>query len=150
MPQCLIAVTIGAHVVDVVARQDGHTRVLLAEIALGARLQARLARQIRGDVLETTDRGEEALQHRDEIQHHQEKYKQTSQTKTYNITRHLFYLSFHLKISAVLVCCGVGKTGRPVVGGKAGGFVPTHQPFMHAVPNGQGGCATPHCWAFGS
>jgi hypothetical protein len=92
--QCLIAIAIGAHVVDVVARQDGHTCVLLAEIALGAGLQARLARQIRGDILETTDRGEETLQHRDKIQHSQEKHKQTSQTETNSITRHLFYLDF--------------------------------------------------------
>lgn len=35
-----------------------------------------------------------------------------------------------------------------MVGGSGGGLVPIHQPFMHAVPKGQGGLSTPHCCAF--
>jgi hypothetical protein len=36
------------------------------------------------------------------------------------------------------------------VGGRAGGFVPMQYPFIHAVPNGQGGASTPQTCAFGS
>ncbi len=38
-----------------------------------------------------------------------------------------------------------GITGRPVLGGSAGGFVPIQYPFIQAVPKGQGGLSTPHC-----
>jgi hypothetical protein len=52
------------------------------------------------------------------------------------------------KCSIILI--SYGKTGRPVVGGKGGGIELTHHPFIHAVPNGQGGWSTPHRTAFGS
>jgi hypothetical protein len=44
----------------------------------------------------------------------------------------------------------LGKTGRPVLWGTAGGLFSIHQPFIHALPNSQGGASTPHRFASGS
>ena len=68
------------NVVDVVAGQDRDARALLAKVSLGARLQAHLTRQIRGDVLKSRDIREKALDIRQYKQHRQEDYKKTSYT----------------------------------------------------------------------
>jgi hypothetical protein len=77
--KCTIYLLASAYnIIDVVAGQDRDARALLAEISLGARLQAHLARQIRGDVLKSRNCREKALDVRQYKQSYQEYYKKAS------------------------------------------------------------------------
>ena len=61
-----------------------------------------------------------------------------------------FLLFYARKFSITVFCCSaVGKTGRPVVSGSAGGLEPTHHPFKHSIPLAHIGCPRPQRGAFG-
>ncbi len=66
-----LVINIGLDLIDIVARQDWYARTLLAEISLGARLQARVATH----VLKSTDIGEQGLDIRNNNKNRQEEEK---------------------------------------------------------------------------
>jgi hypothetical protein len=79
------------HAVDVIARQDGDASALLAEIALGARLQTLLA----SHVLKAADLREKTLHMGDNREHNQKDYKETNNTIG-NTTSHFLLSSLSI------------------------------------------------------
>jgi len=141
-----LCVHITLYLSHAVARQNRNARALLAKVTLGARLQTHLAAHI----LKSTDHREEIRLHiiKYNIRNQKDSHKDSQSRCSITTCHFLFYAR---KLSITVDCCeAVGRTGRPVLRGKAGGFVPTHQPFRQPFPEAHDGSPRPQRGALGS